>query len=61
MGIQLPWSDPRTVDTTHEGFPVQGLWSDPVYFATQRPSAVWNMVDEDGNFVPLSFTAVEAP
>lgn len=61
MAVQLPWSDPRAVDTTESGFPVQGLWSDPAYFATQRPTTVWSMVDEDGNFVPVAISPVAGP
>lgn len=61
MGVLIPWSDPRAVDTTDPSFPVQGLWSDPTYFATQRPTAVWNMIDDDGNFVPMTIAPVETP
>jgi hypothetical protein len=58
MGVQIPWSNPKIVDTTHEGFPVQGLWSNPAYFATQRPTTVWNMIDDGGDFVPMAIVPI---
>lgn len=60
MAVQLPWSDPKTVDMDHEGFNVTGLWSNPGYYASQRPTAVWNLVDDDGEFVPMVMTPVTA-
>lgn len=58
MAVQLPWSNPKAIDTENPGFPVTGLWSNPGYVSTIRAEVVWNMVGEDGLFVPCEMAVV---